>query len=108
MSKPIRAENFDLARYLNKGHDAVSEKLKQMTNSNYISKMASGERPIPDTEARTIEGALELPRLWLDRRNTDLLRITPTEYRLWELTQALPESAKAALIGFLETTTSRQ
>ncbi len=101
MPRTTRSTNLDLIRWLNYGHENTAKKLSAVTNTNYLSKMATGDMEISDQAARTIEKTLELPVGWLDRDNIAMLNLSPTEFELRQLVANLPNESKVALLGFL-------
>jgi hypothetical protein len=76
MIKVKRARNLGLIRWMIGGHKQTATKMAHITNTNYISKMINGEKPIPDKIARDIEKTFELPEHWLDRDNEELIKIS--------------------------------
>lgn len=101
MPLTTRSRNLDLIRWLNYGHENTSKKLSHITNSNYVSKMATGDMEISDRRARSIEKAIELPIGWMDRDNIAILQMTPIEAKIQLLVTALPEEKQAALLKLL-------
>ena len=89
MPSSTRSVNLDLIRWMNGGHKATSKKLASLTNSNYVSKMATGDMKIGDYEARRIENAFELPMGWVDRENVSMLRMSATDFELQRVVVAL-------------------
>ena len=101
MSKTIRSRNLDLIRCLNQGHKNTAQRLSHITNSNYVSKMASGEMNISTDRARLIEEAVKLPEGWLDRDNAAILEMTPIEAEIHLLVAKLPKEKQFALLKLL-------
>lgn len=108
MARTTRSTNLDLIRWLNYGHEKTAEKLAGLTNANYLSKMATGDMAIGDHEAREIERILTLPVGWMDRDNTAMLAMTPTEFELYQLVKQYPDETKVALVGFLASMKAQQ
>jgi hypothetical protein len=101
MPKTIRSNNLSLIRWLNHGHTNTSNKLNSITNSNYISKMTTGDMEISDYQAREIEKTLQLPSGWMDRDNAQLLKIDETEFKILSLLTDQSLVAKDGLLCFL-------
>jgi hypothetical protein len=101
MPRTIRSRNLDLIRWLDYGHKHTAKKLDSITNTNYLSKMATGEMEISDRKARSIEKTLGFPVGWLDRDNVALVMTTATDFELHRLLVDYPEDAKAGLVKFL-------
>ena len=98
----IRSKNLDLIRWLNHGHENTAKKLAAIiTNTNYLSKMATGDMEISDRKARSIEKTLDLPTGWLDRNNVELLHMTYTEFKLHEQLDNCSDNAKDGLVQFV-------
>lgn len=101
MPQTTRSRNLDLIRWLNYGHENTAKKLASITNSNYVSKMATGDMEITDRRARAIERAVELPAGWLDRDNVSILKMSPPQSQIHALVAALPEEKQTALLRLL-------
>lgn len=101
MPQTTRSRNLDLIRWLNYGHDSTAKKLSHITNTNYVSKMATGDMEISDRRARLIEKAVDLPVGWMDRDNIAILKMTPIEAQIYQLVSTLPEEKKSALLKLL-------
>ena len=101
MPQTTRSRNLDLIRWLNYGHENTSKKLSHITNSNYVSKMATGDMEIGERRARSIEKAVELPAGWMDRDNISILKMSPIEAQIHQLVAALPEEKQSALLKLL-------
>ena len=84
MSTSVREKNLALIRWLKGGHDRTYKMLSSITNSTYLSKMATGDMAISDRKARSIEVKLELPSRWLDRDNTALALMANEDFELVE------------------------
>ena len=103
MARTTRSVNLDLIRWLNLGHDSTAKLLSSVTNSNYLSKMATGDMEISDRKARSIERAAGLPQGWLDRNNIELLKMSLVEHQLHQVITALPQEKINALRALLST-----
>lgn len=101
MPRTTRSRNLDLIRWLNFGHESTAKKLASVTNSNYLSKMATGDMEIGDRKARALEKTLELPAGWIDRDNVAMLKMSASEFELYQLLARLPEESRVALLSFL-------
>ena len=102
MPNTTRSTNLDLIRWLNAYHKTTAKKLAAViTNDNYLSQMANGERPIDDGIARKIEKTLTLPVGWMDRDNLALLKMAPSEFDLYRMVARYPDETKLALASFL-------
>ena len=101
MARTIRSRNMDLIRWINYGHESTAKLLMNVTNANYLSKMATGEMDIGDRKARSIERAAELPSEWLDRDNIAVLKMSPLEFKIYRALVSLPEEKKAALLTLI-------
>jgi len=75
--------------------------LSAVTNSNYLSKMATGDMDISDRKARTIEKTLGFPMGWLDRDNIAVVKMTATEFDLHQRINQISDESKVALRAFL-------
>lgn len=101
MPQTRRSRNLDLIRWLNYGHENTANKLAYVTNSNYVSKMATGDMEISDCNARAIEKAVQLPVGWLDRDNISILKMSPLQSQIQALVAMLPEEKQTALLRLL-------
>ena len=63
--------------------------------------MATGSKPITDEDTNIIEYDLGLSAGWLDRYNTQLLRMRNEEYELWNLIAELNDKKLCAVIDFI-------
>lgn len=104
MPRTTRSENLDLIRHLNSGHKPTAKKLAGITNENYISQMATGEKEISDGDARRIENVLVLPDGWIDRDNIAMLGMGKLDFELYSRLRGESEEAKAGLLAFLSLT----
>lgn len=107
MPTTIRSTNLDLLRHLNYGHKNTAKKLAGLTNENYISQMATGEREISDHDARSIEALLSLPAGWIDRDNIAMLNMGSADFELCTSLTRHSQHAKEALLMFLVATASK-
>ena len=103
MTRTTRSKNIDLIRWLNFGHKNTSIKLINLTNANYLSKMATGDMEISDHDARNIESALKMSTGWLDRDNLALINMSAIDSDIYQASMALTEASKAALLRFVRT-----
>lgn len=103
MKRTTRSTNLSLIRYLNQGHENTAKKLISLTNSNYLSKMATDHMEISDHVAKKIETILKMPERWLDRDNFALITMTAIDSDIYQATKALPEVSKTALLAFIKT-----
>lgn len=101
MPRTIRSTNVDLIRWLNYGHDRTAQKLASVTNSTYLSKMATGDMAVSDRKARAIERALDLPAGWLDRDNIAIFKMSVPEFDLYQRVAELSDESRTALKVFL-------
>jgi hypothetical protein len=102
MPRTIRSINLDLIRWLNHGHTNTAKTLSSLTNENYISKMATGDREISDNDARQIEKILSLPYGWMDRDNISMLSMSEVDFKIYAHLNSQSQSAKNGLLAFLE------
>ena len=98
-----RSTNLDLIRWMHGGHKAVTVLFKNKYSSSYVSLMATGSKPITDEDANIIESVLGLSVGWLDRDNTQLLRMRNEEYELWNSIAELNDKKVRAVIDFIST-----
>lgn len=103
MEFTTRATNLSLIRWLNYGHEYTAKKLAPVVNANYLSQMTTGQMAVDDYTARRIEQAAELPKGWLDRDNKAMIRMATIDAELFGAIADLPDSAKAALLTFIQT-----
>lgn len=103
MPRTARSENLDLIRHLNFGNKPAAKKLSGITNENYISQMATGEKEISDYNARQIEKVLALPDGWMDRDNVAMLDMEKVDFEIYSRMSGKPDSAKIGLLAFLAT-----
>ncbi|TNC80196.1 MAG: hypothetical protein C9356_14815 [Oleiphilus sp.] len=101
MPRTIRSINLDLIRWLKGGQKPTAEKLAHVLNANYVSKMATGDKPISDETAREIERSLSLPNGWLDRDNEQIIRMANPDYELLVSIRDKSEAAKKSLARFI-------
>ena len=105
MPKTTRSKNVDLIRWLNNGHENTVKRLKYVTNSTYLSKMALGDMDVGDRKARSIERSLGMPVGWLDRDNVAALNMSADEFELLQRLSSLQPEARTALLQFLSSVT---
>lgn len=103
MARTTRAQNLELIRWLNLGHENTAKKLVNLTNANYLSKMATGDMDISDNIARKIELTLNMPLGWLDRDNLSLIKMSALDYELHQVAKLLSDSSKTALLQLIKT-----
>ena len=72
----IRIENLKLLLVQWGGPTVLAKKL-HYSGPSYLSQLLSGNRPFTEKTARTIEAALDLPMLWLDRVHSGSSDIDP-------------------------------
>lgn len=101
MPQTTRSRNLDLVRWLNYGHKNAAKKLSSITNSNYVSKMATGDMEISDRKARSIEKAVDVPVGWMDRDNVGILKMSSTQSQIHAIVSTLSEEKQMALLKFL-------
>lgn len=101
MERTTRSKNLDLIRWMNFGHENTAKKLISLTNTNYLSKMATGDMHISDNNARSIESMLKMPSGWLDRDNLALINMATIDSDIYQATKELPDAAKTALLTFV-------
>lgn len=101
MPHTVRSRNLDLIRWLNYGHKNTCEKLASVANSNYISKMATGDREIDDYTARRIESKSGLPDHWMDRDHVGVMKMGPLDWDALTQIWSLPDAAKKSLLTLL-------
>ena len=75
-----------------------------VSNATYLSKMATGEMPIHDFEARAIEKRLNLPSGWMDRDSIAILNMSPEDHAILKLLEDISNEGKAALHTFIAAT----
>lgn len=102
----IRAKNLDLIRWINGGQENTAAKLSDVTNYNYISKMATGDMEISDNQARKIERIMSLPNGWMDRENLSMLLMKEADFKIYTRIKEKTETAKNGLLAFLESSCS--
>jgi hypothetical protein len=103
MARTTRAQNLELIRWLNLGHENTAKKLVNLTNANYLSKMATGDMDISDNIARKIELTLNMPLGWLDRDNLSLIKMSALDSELHQVAKLLSDSSKTALLQLIKT-----
>ena len=101
MPHTIRSRNLDLIRWMKGGHKRTAKIMEKITNENYLSKMATGDRVIGDSTARKIEEAAMLPEGWLDRENDKVLLMDADDYRMLQQFMGYAPAVKDALVSFL-------
>lgn len=101
MARNLRSRNLDLIRWLNHGHEHTANKLAVVTNSNYLSRMATGDMEISDEMASQIESTLNLPSGWLDRDNVGLINICALDFDIQRLVGGYSVEAKKGLLAFI-------
>ena len=105
MARTTRSTNLDLIRWLNFGHERTAKKLASViTNSAYLSKMATGDMEVSDRKARVIEKELNLPSGWMDRDNTAILKTPAEDLSLLQSLSKLSAEAKSVLHTFVVAT----
>ena len=72
----FRIENLKVLLVQWGGPTVLARKL-QYSGPSYLSQLLSGNRPFTEKTARTIEAALDLPNLWLDRPHNMTTDIDP-------------------------------
>ncbi len=97
-----RSNNLDLIRWMSGGHEPVASKMAHITNTNYVSKMATGEMEISDDVARSIEKTFLLPEYWMDRDNECVIKMPIEDYELYSTLQGLHQNSKNCLKTFLQ------
>ena len=102
MARNLRATNLDLLRWRSGTHERVAKKLAHLTNSKYLSDMATGKRQVTDGEAREIERSFKLPERWLDRDNLAALTMTDSQARILVALTGLNPISIESLATFLE------
>jgi hypothetical protein len=103
MARTTRSQNLDLIRWLNFGHENTAKKLINLTNANYLSKMATGDMEITDHMARNIELTLNMPVGWLDRDNLSLINMSALDSELCQAASSLSDASKTALLTLIRT-----
>ena len=103
MARTTRSQNLDLIRWLNFGHENTAKKLINLTNANYLSKMATGDMEISDHIARNIELTLNMPAGWLDRDNLSLINMSALDSELCQVAKSLSDASKTALLTLIRT-----
>lgn len=101
MPQTTRSNNLDLIRWMVGGQKATAAKMANITNENYVSKMATGDRAISNTMARKIEKTFRLPESWLDRDNEKAIRMSMEDYEIFSLLAEYSPEAKKAIVDFL-------
>ena len=101
--KPIRANNLDLIRWINGGHQCTAQILKKsISNECLLSDLALGKKMISDYVARNIEKDINLPEGWLDRDNISFInKLTKNDFELANILLSLSDEAKEGLQKFL-------
>ena len=102
MPRTTRSTNLDLIRWINFGNENTAKILVSIiTNTAYLSKMATGDMEISDRKARTIEKVLKLPSGWMDRDNLAILRTPAEDMVVLATLPKLSTDAKVNLAKFL-------
>jgi plasmid maintenance system antidote protein VapI len=86
--RATRCRNLDMIRWMCGGQNCVAKKLGHIVNPTYLGKMATGKMDIANCLAREIEKVLDLPELWLDRDNEQLLKISGRDYEQLPFSEA--------------------
>jgi hypothetical protein len=95
-----RSTNLNLARWMKGRHEELANKLSNISNWTYISKMITGQREIPEHTARAIEQALKFPNGWMDRNNIGLIKMSELDFKIYGEIASLPEGRKEGLLKF--------
>ena len=101
MARTLRSDNMELLRCIHGGHKFISKKLDHITNSNYVSKMATGDMDMTDSMARNIESTLKYPSGWLDRENKAILKLEHIDYEIIMVLKNASLDSKKGLLQFI-------